>query len=353
MKELYCIIVLLFSQFLAAQSPLASQNFGVFDFDIDQTGGATVGDQLDIISNIGYNGLALNFTHPAGLTSWNTYHTARPDTKLIAGFMTMWLDDPDAIDSTHSTQVFQTLAAENAHFWCIFRRARGAGSNDLSGLQSLVDRVARRAATFGLDLIIYPHDIDSIFAIETLEEAMVYATASAESNIKVSAHLCHEIRAGNGHRLEEVLRAAGNRLSLVTICGANVAYSPNNLDWSDSIQPLASGDFDARLMVDALERVGYRGPVILHTFGLADDAPAHFQASYNLWQSWMAASRPTMTVYSAEQNEMSFGFSGILQVSTNLTQWTDLDPQPTSPFSLPTNLTSQFYRARSQSPDPD
>lgn len=323
-----------------SQSPLAAQKFGVFDFDLR---GADHGEKVDSVINLGYDGLAMKLTAPSDLARWEAYKAARPNTKLMVGFLNAYIDNPDDIDSTHSTNVLQTLADEGAQFWCLFRRTE---NSDTSGLQALVDRVAARGAEFGLDANIYPHDGDSLFAIESVEEAMGFINQSSATNLKVSAHLCHEIRAGNGDRLEEVLRAAGDHLALVSINGADVAYVDDSSDWSATIQPLSDGDFDARLYVDALDRVGYLGPVILHTFGLASKPASHYQDSYNLWQNWVQNPRPTMAIYPARNNSMTLGFSGTLQVTTDLKNWMDIAPQPASPFSFSTTLSKQFYRAK-------
>ncbi len=322
------------------QSPLANQAFGVFDFDLR---GATPGEQIDRLTTIGFDGLAMNLSKSHDLARWQGYQLERPGTKLLCGFLTAWLDNPNEINNDHWSQVLQTLSDEGALFWCIFRKGNAV---DRSGLQSLVDAVAVRAGEFGLDLNIYPHDGEALFAIQSLEEAMGYVRASSQTNIKVSAHLCHEIRAGNGDRLEEVLRAAGDKLALVSINGANQAFVDNSSDWSDSIQPLSEGDFDSRLFVEALDRVGYRGPVILHTFGLASKPASHYQSSYDLWRSWVESPRATMSVYSRDDFGLMFGYSGLLETSTDLETWTLLDPQPSSPVWVEVEGGSGFYRAR-------
>ena len=324
-----------------SQSPLATQKFGVFDFDLRC---ANNGEKVDSVINLGYDGLAMKLVKPSDLARWEAYKAVRPNTKLMVGFLNAYIDNPDDIDSAHSTNVLQALADEKAQFWCIFRRTQ---NSDTSGLQALVDRVAARAAEFGLDANIYPHDGASLFAIESVEEAMSFINQSSATNLKVSAHLCHELRAGNEDRLEEVLRAAGDHLALVTINGADVATADNSSNWSAGIQPLGEGNFDARLFVDALDRVGYQGPVILHTFGLASKPESHYQDSYNLWQNWIQSPRPTMAIYTAQNNSMTLGFSGTLQVtSTGLKNWMDIAPQPASPYSFNTTLSRQFFRAK-------
>ncbi len=283
----------------------------------------------------------MSLDEPNDLASWKNYKSSRPSTKLIAGYLIVSLDNPDGINSSHTTEALQTLADEGAQFWCFFSKNSSTSSD---GLQAFVDCVAARAEEFGLDLNIYPHDEASIFAIQSLEEAMCYIKQSKASNLKVSAHLSHEIRAGNGHRMEEVLRAAGDHLALVTINGADIEFVNDSLDWSGTIQPLGKGSFDVRNFVDALERVGYQGPVILHTFGLVDEPVRHYQDSYNLWQTWMQTPRPTLSIYPAPNDTTTVGFSGTLELSTDLKNWTQLSPQPTSPLTTSSNQDTQFFR---------
>jgi hypothetical protein len=59
-----------------------------------------------------------------------------------------------------------------------------------------------------------------------------------------------------------------------------------------------------------------------------------------------ASSLPQVTVSGATTpSDVLVVFTGILQESDNLSDWTTLDPQPTSPATFPTDTTFKFWRA--------
>ena len=46
--------------------------------------------------------------------------------------------------------------------------------------------------------------------------------------------------------------------------------------------------------------------------------------------------------------EVEFRYHGILQKSADLLDWTDLNPQPTSPYRFTPSLLREYYRAREE-----
>ncbi|MCP4784705.1 MAG: hypothetical protein GY878_14215 [Fuerstiella sp.] len=49
------------------------------------------------------------------------------------------------------------------------------------------------------------------------------------------------------------------------------------------------GDYDSSKLLDALKSVDYKGPVILHTWGLQKAAADHHQTSYQRFQEMLDA----------------------------------------------------------------
>ena len=47
------------------------------------------------------------------------------------------------------------------------------------------------------------------------------------------------------------------------------------------------GDYDSSKLLDALKSVDYKGPVILHTFGLQKAAADHHHTSYKRFQEML------------------------------------------------------------------
>jgi hypothetical protein len=47
---------------------------------------------------------------------------------------------------------------------------------------------------------------------------------------------------------------------------------------------LTQGDYDSSQLLEALDSVGYKGPVILHTWALKDEAADHHHTSFKRFQ---------------------------------------------------------------------
>ena len=146
--------------------------------------------------------------------------------------------------------------------------------------------VAERTKKAGVELVVYPH-YNTL--IETAEEAVPYIRKAQNGNIFLSLHLCHEVRAGNGERLDEIAAKIGPLLRLPSINGADVASVNEVKGWDLGIQPLSQGDYDSSKMLKALKSVRYKGPVILHTWGLQDEAADHHHASFKRFQKMVDA----------------------------------------------------------------
>lgn len=138
-----------------------------------------------------------------------------------------------------------------------------------------------------MQVCLYPHD-GEIHTYHTAEEALVYLKKAERPNLGLSVHLCHELRGGNGNRLAEIITKVGPYIKLASISGANQAVTPGNPDWSDTIKPLSEGDFDTSVFLRALKSSGYRGPVVLHTFGLEKRPVAHHAESFGIYQKMCA-----------------------------------------------------------------
>ena len=71
-------------------------------------------------------------------------------------------------------------------------------------------------------------------------------------------------------------------------------------------------------------------------------------AGYSQWTGIQVVTLPHLTVESAGGKTVEFTFTGILQQSSDLKTWSDVTPQPASPFITPTLGASMFYRAKAQ-----
>ncbi len=115
-----------------------------------------------------------------------------------------------------------------------------------------------------IKLVIYPH---YGAVIETAEEALPYLKEAQNGNVILSLHLCHEVRAGNGDRLNEIAAKIKPWLRLPSINGTDIDSVNEVQGWDRGIQPLTMGDYDSSKLLKALKSIDYQGPVILHAWG--------------------------------------------------------------------------------------
>ena len=287
MKTILLVVV---SFFLLMASPLraeesrpAASPLGTFSYDFVRLG-ADEASQISALKSIGYAGMAMNLKTEKHLASLKRYQAAIGDDpfRIYAGYYTVVFDEDLAVQNAHLDNVIDGLKKSDGALWIILRDRKSVATREqvVAFLRSL----AARTKAAGVALIIYPHYNDYV---ATAEEAIPFLKAVDNGNVFISMHLCHEVRAGNGDRLDEVAAKIKPWLRLPTINGADIDVV-NELDelegWKRAIQPLTKGDYDSSKFVDALKSVGYAGPVILKTYGLKTAAADHHHTSFKKFQ---------------------------------------------------------------------
>lgn len=264
---------------------------GVFDFDFARLG-ADETSQIDAVQSIGYSGLVLRVNNRKGLETLKRYQAAIGDNsfKVYAGFFTIFFNQDLAAQNTHLDKVIQSLKKSNAKLWVILR-VKGGRKVEREQIVEFLRSAAERTKAAGVELVIYPHwsggNPLNVCLIETAEDAIPYLKEVQNGNVFVSLHLCHEIKAGNGDRLDEIAAKIKPWLRLPSINGADKDAVNEQIGWKRGIQPLTKGDYDSSKLLDALKSIDYKGPVILHTFGLQKAAADHHHTSFKRFQKML------------------------------------------------------------------
>ena len=63
---------------------------------------------------------------------------------------------------------------------------------------------------------------------------------------------------------------------------------------------------------------------------------------------FVLSASPKILAIDQTDGEVEIRYHGILQKSADLLDWTDLDPQPTSPYRFTPSLLREYYRAREE-----
>ncbi len=151
-----------------------------------------------------------------------------------------------------------------------------------------VREVADAAARYGLSVSLYPH-FGNLGA--RVDDAMRIAEKTGRENVGVTFNLCHWLRTDGHDSMARVLKLAISRLSLVTINGAD----RDGKDWGKLIQPLDRGDFDIGALLAELKRLGYRGPIGLQGYDVANhlriEPGENLRLSMTAWRGYAKRSR--------------------------------------------------------------
>ena len=289
----FSIFPLTISHVGAEESSQAAYPLGVFNFDFGRLGEAEAG-QISTLQSIGYSGLVMNLTPHRKLRRLEQLHRyqAAIDNdafKIYAGYVVVYFGQDIDAQNAHIDQVIQTLKKSNAKLWVILRVRRGH-KVEREQVVAFLRSAAERTKAAGVELVIYPHDSASnanISIIESAEEAIPYLEEVQNGNVFISLHLCHEIRAGNGDRLDEVAAKIKPWLQLPSINGSDIDAVNEVKGWKRGIQPLVLGDYDSSQLLKALKSIDYKGPVILHTWGLQKAAADHHHTSFKRFQEML------------------------------------------------------------------
>ncbi|MFC4219506.1 TIM barrel protein [Flagellimonas marina] len=172
---------------------------------------------------------------------------------------------------------------KNASLWVIILEPNATEQKVIA----LLKEMTAEAEKLGKDIVLYPHD--NTF-IESAEESLTYIDALNTNNLYTTLHLCHEMRAGNGNRLLDVAIKTAPYVKFASISGTDVTMRENDkADWSDAIQPLDKGDFEVEKFVSVLQKIGFKGKTILHTFGIEEEPKNHLSRSMLKWKDMVEA----------------------------------------------------------------
>jgi hypothetical protein len=109
--------------------------------------------------------------------------------------------------------------------------------------------------------------------------------------VDVSVNLCHELGAGNGMRLPEIIRRVAPCLGLVSINGA-AANLGQGWDNQNYIKLLGEGGDDVAAVLQVLADVRYFGPVGIQYYGLKGEPRGNLEASMKVWRALASAVAP-------------------------------------------------------------
>lgn len=281
MRLLLALFLLLPGALPAIESAhqVATNPFGAFTLGMNARSPAEL---VSLMQRLGYDGLMAHTWGRDPLTRLRAYTNVpaiqRGEFRVYA---ILWTPKAgDQLDTNWLASVIDCASKLHASLWV----AVNGTTNDLPQAEAKLATAADQCAASGVELVLYPH---FGLAFDSVENTLPLLRRLNRPNVKLSIHLCHELKAGNENRLDEIVAAAAPYLALASINGTDtgeIIRRDKPADWSHAIRPLDEGNYDVRDYLRALRRHGYRGPILLHTFGIKAPPEDHLARSMRRWQ---------------------------------------------------------------------
>lgn len=263
---------------LASLSRAQTGPWSLFAMDNGVGRGAwTPEQQASALQEVGFDGISYNYTRPGDIVTWRKELEARG-----LAFYGLYL--PARIDGENLlppdlNEAIEALRGSGAVLWLIIPAASKPGEHDAVAVER-IRAVADLAAPAGLRVVLYPH---KGFYLETAEHALALVLQTQRANVGLTVNLCHELAAGNGSRLPEIIRAVAPCLEMVSINGATDAPGDG---WGNYIKLLGEGDYDVRSVLRTLAEVRYQGPVGVQFYNVKGDSRQNLATTMRVWRTW-------------------------------------------------------------------
>ena len=248
-------------------------------------------EQSRLLRTIGYDGMAVSCASAGDAALLDDYLRAADDSagkfKVFATFV-RYNFEAAAADRERWREILGKIAGRGIDLWLIIGKPTPSASDAV--VDRIVGEVADAAARRGVTVVLYPH---SLCYIASAEQALPFLQRLARPNLGVAVHLYHEMRAGNGDRIEAVIKNVGSHLRAATLAGTNSVVdrsSARTMD-EDTIKPLDRGDYDVSRFIRALDAGDFRGPVGFMNFKIAEEPDDYLPRSFAAWRRLEQAAR--------------------------------------------------------------
>jgi sugar phosphate isomerase/epimerase len=255
---------------------LAAYNFG-------SLGKLTPEAQIDLLNKIGYNGIILSCETKADFQNLDKYieKTARMNNFKIEAVFERYNFSDSTERRERWKKVVDKIDGKGTQLWIIFGKKVDGITDDF--IETKLREIVGYSASKGVSVVLYPH---SKCYIASAEEALPFVEKINHPNLKLAVHLCHEIRAGNGARMNQVFERVKGRIGAVTLAGTDSVadFSAPKLMDSSTIKPLGQGNYDLARFVKPLSKSGYKGSVGFINFKIEEDPENYLDASLKVWR---------------------------------------------------------------------
>jgi sugar phosphate isomerase/epimerase len=278
MKNIPALLLGLFC--LARTASAAANSFCVFDNGLQATNLATIDAQLDLVKEIGFDGLTWRTDSPARVRQLFAGAKQR-GLKVCAIYANLDLKDGKLVYDPRIKEIIPLCHGTDTMLWPNltskeFKNSDSAGDDiAVAGLREL----ASLCESNGVRIAIYPH---ANMWVHRVEDALRVVKQVDRPNVGLTFNLCHALMDGAEDRIPTLLEEVAPHLFIVSINGAD--SHPPKRGWPQLIQPLGQGSYDVGIVLNKLQMVGYKGPIALQCYNINGDPKTLLTGSMAAWR---------------------------------------------------------------------
>jgi sugar phosphate isomerase/epimerase len=266
---------------LATAAACAETNpFFVFDNGLSSENLKTIGAQLDLVQEVGFNGL-----------SWRTDSLERVQ-QVLAGanqrglkvfviYVNLDLKDRKLVYDPRLKEIIPLCKGTDTMIWPNITSKQFKNSSPdgdeiaVAGLRELADL----CETHGVRIALYPH---VGLWLHRVEDALRVVRKVNRKNVGLTFNLCHALSDGAEARIPALITEAAPHLFVATINGADSGAAKGG--WARIIQPLDKGTFDVGAVLKQFKAVGFKGPIGLQCYNIKGDPKTLLTGSMAAWR---------------------------------------------------------------------
>jgi sugar phosphate isomerase/epimerase len=251
--------------------------------------GLTTEQQLDLVAQLGYAGIAWTETTPEKAKTIAQQAEQRGLKMFTIYCGAAVTPQGDLSCSPQIAELMKALKGHGTILW-LHVGGRGPAFDSLTGGEPLVKKLrslADTAAANDLRIAIYPHvgEWTARFG-----DATKLARLVDHPRFGVCFNLCHALAMGDEPRIASLLEAARPVLFTVTINGADSGVGKP--DWSRLIRTLDRGTFDVGIVLRKLREIGFAGPIGFQGYAISGDSRSVLAPTIQAWRKLSAAAKP-------------------------------------------------------------
>ena len=251
-----------------------------------QRPGLTPAQQLDLVKELGYAGVAWHEQAPDAAKA-TVDDLAKRGLKMFTIYCPAKVTaDGELTHSAELPKLMEALKGSGTIIW-IHIGGTGPAFDKLTGKEPVVTKLralADIAAANGLRIAIYPHLGEWTARVA---DATRLAKLVNHPQFGITFNLCHCLAVGDEAKIPALLDDAKDVLVTVTVSGADAGISGGK--WDKLIQPLDKGTFDVGIVLKKLKQIGFTGPVGFQGYAIKAEAREILVPTMEAWRKLSAA----------------------------------------------------------------